>query len=273
MGSSVSVNHANFVTEVIQKSYEKPVLVDFFATWCGPCQMLKPMLEKLVQEYDFVLAKVDIDQNPELAHDYRVEGVPDVRVVVDGQVSEGFVGVLPEPQLRQLLAQLNLKSTLDEALEAIYTETSSGNAEAAQAKLEELLQQYPDNRNLILEAANFYIEANQLETAEKLLSSIPEYDKIYFPRAKSLKAIILFKQVVSQPETSNDLDQQFQQAARFVLQENYEAGLKELLAIVSRDRQYKNDGARKAMLAVFDLLGDDHPLTRGYRKRLTMTLY
>ncbi|WP_421658312.1 tetratricopeptide repeat protein [Leptothermofonsia sp. ETS-13] len=273
MGSSVSVNHANFATEVIQKSYEKPVLVDFFATWCGPCQMLKPMLEKLVQEYDFVLAKVDIDQNPELANNYRVEGVPDVRVVVDGQVSEGFVGVLSEPQLRQFLAQLNLKSTLDDALETIYTEASRGHVETAQAKLEELLQQYPGDRKLLLEAANFYIETDQFEMAEKLLSSIPEHDKAYFPHAKSLKALILLKQIASQPETGNELDQQFQQAARFVLEENYEAGLNELLTIVSRDRHYKNDGARKAMLAVFDLLGDDHPLTRDYRKRLTMTLY
>jgi putative thioredoxin len=166
MGASISVNHDNFTTKVVEKSYEKPVLVDFFATWCGPCQMLKPMLEKLVQEYDFILAKVDIDENPDLAQTYGVQGVPDVRIVVEGQVSEGFVGVLPEPQLRELLAQLNLKSVLNEALEAIYTEASIGNIEKATALLEDLVRQHPENCGLLLEAANFYLEADQLETAE-----------------------------------------------------------------------------------------------------------
>lgn len=273
MGSSISVNRDRFATEVIQKSYEKPVLVDFFATWCGPCQMLKPMLEKLAQEYDFVLAKVDIDQNPDLAHEYGVEGVPDVRIVLDGQVNPGFVGVLPEPQLRELLAQLNLKSALDESLEALYNEAAMGQVEQAQARLEALLKQYPGDRKLTLEAANFYLEAGQLETAETLLSSIPDHDKAHFPHVKTLRALIGFKRMVNQPRGDSDLDRQFQQAVQQILEENYEAGLQQFLDIVSRDRRFQNDGARKAMLAVFDILGDDHPLTRDYRKRLTMLLY
>lgn len=273
MGTSILVNQSNFAAEVIDKSFEKPVLVDFFATWCGPCQMLKPMLEKLVQEYDFILAKVDIDQNPELAHEYQVEGVPDVRVVVDGQVNEGFVGVLPEPQLRQLLAQLNLKSSLDEALEAIYNEAATGNVEKAQSQLEALVKEHPGDRGLLLEAANFYLEADQIATAEKLLAEIPEHDKTYFPHAKTLKALIQFKQIANQPTDNSELDQLFQDAARAILSENYEAGLQGFLEIVGKDRKYRNDGARKAMLSVFDLLGDDNPLTKDYRKRLTMTLY
>jgi putative thioredoxin len=273
MGASISVNHDNFTTEVVEKSYEKPVLVDFFATWCGPCQMLKPLLEKLVQEYDFILAKVDIDENPDLAQTYGVQGVPDVRIVVEGQVSEGFVGVLPEPQLRELLAQLNLKSTLNEALEAIYTEAAIGKVEKAESLLQDLLRQHPDNRGLLLEAANFYLEADQLETAEKLLAPIQEYEKEYFGSVKTLKALILFKRAASQPEGNHELDQKFQQAVQAVLEENYESALQQVLAIVSKDRRYKEDGARKAMLAIFDLLGDDHPLTRNYRKQLTRVLY
>lgn len=272
MGSSISVNGDNFATEVMEKSYEKPVLVDFFAQWCGPCQMLKPMLEKLVQEYDFVLAKVDIDQNPELASTYGIEGVPDVRVVVDGTMTEGFVGVLPEPQLKELLAQLNLKSALEEGLESVYAQASQGKLEAAQALLSALLQQYPDDRNLKLEAANFYIETAQLEAADALLGTISEYDRECAPHVKTLKALMQFKRLALQPAAESEGDRIFQAAARLVLDEKQEEALNLLLDLLNRDRQHR-DNARKLMLAIFDSLGDSHPLTKEYRKRLTMALY
>lgn len=273
MGISISVDSDNFASEVLQKSYEKPVLVDFFATWCGPCQMLKPMLEKLVQEYDFVLAKVDIDQNPELAHTYRVEGVPDVKIVVNGDVSDGFVGVLPEPKLRELLAQLNLKSSLDQSLELVYAEASQGHVEKAQSLLTQLLQEYPNDRGLTLEAANFYIEADQIEKAELLLATIHEYDKPFFSQAQGLKALINFKQMLAESGNASPVEEGFRAGAQAALVGDYEAALQQFLAIVSSDRKFRDDGARKAMLAIFDLLGTEHPLTRDYRKKLTQALY
>lgn len=273
MGASLTVNQANFATDVIERSHEKPVLVDFFAQWCGPCQMLKPVLEKLAQEYDFILAKVDIDQSPELAHTYGVEGVPDVKVVVDGKVTDGFVGMLPEPKLREFLAQLQVTSLLDETLEAIYADAAIGNVVQAEARLAALLEEYPDNRGLSLEAANFYIEADRLDVAESLLAKIHAYDKDYAPHAKTLRAIVQFKQMVLQPSGESEIDRAFQHAAQFVLEENYDAALEQFLAILTQDRRYREDGARKAMLSIFDLLGDDHPLTKDYRKRLTMALY
>ena len=135
MGVSVEVDSATFATEVLEASYQKPVLVDFFAQWCGPCKMLKPMLEALAQEYDFVLAKIDIDQSPDLAHTYKVEGVPDVRVVTQGDVNPGFVGVLPEPQLREFLRNLSLKSELDLGLEAVKAAIASSPKSSSDLKL------------------------------------------------------------------------------------------------------------------------------------------
>lgn len=272
MGSSIDVNQSNFAVEVLEKSHQKPVLVDFFATWCGPCKMLKPMLENLVQEYDVVLAKVDIDENPDLAQTYGVQGVPDVRIVMDGQVNEGFVGVLPEPELRQMMAQINLKSDLEAALEQLYDTAAIGNVEAAQASLEQLLKQYPNNRGLTLEAANFFIETNQPEKAAQLLNQIQPHEKEYMVHVNTLRAILFFKQVASEPVAESDLDRSFQQAAQQVLSEDYESALASLLDIVSRDRTYRQDGARKAMLEIFNLLGD-HPLVTTYRKRLMTALY
>jgi putative thioredoxin len=273
MGSSVSVTRSNFTAEVIEKSYEKPILVDFFAHWCGPCQMLKPMLERLAQEYDFVLAKIDIDANPELAQEYQVEGVPDVKIVVNGEVADGFVGVLPEPQLRGLMAQLNLKSVIEESLETAYNQAATGNLDQAQTILADLLQQYPNNHNLILEAANFYMEAGQLDTAEKLLGKIQEHEREYYAHAKGLLAEIRFKRAVNEPAGDRDLDRTYQQAGQAAMAKDYETALMLFLEIVTRDRTYKDDAGRKGMLAIFDLLGNDHPVTRHYRKMLTMTLY
>jgi putative thioredoxin len=273
MGASITVDRSNFETEVVQKSHEKPVLVDFFAHWCGPCQMLKPMLEKLAQEYDFVLAKVDIDANPDLAHDYSVEGVPDVRIVVNGQVNPGFVGVLPEPQLRQLMAQLNLKSALDTALDAVHAAVDRGDLAQATAQLTGLLQQHPRNNSLKLEAAQFYIQTGQLDAAEAVLKPIGDQDRDYSAPAKSLRALVMFQRASQQPHGDSDLDVTFQKAATAALRNDFETALQLFLEVVSRDRTYQKDAGRKAMLAIFDLLGDDHPLTRHYRRLLTSTLY
>jgi putative thioredoxin len=293
MGSSIVVNSENFATEVLEKSNEQIVMVDFFAQWCGPCQLLKPMLEKLVQEYDFVLAKVDIDENPDLAKTYGVQGVPDIRIVVDGKVNEGFVGALPEPELRQFLAQLNLTPTLDALMQTVYDAAASNQLSTAESLLNDLLKQNANNRGVILEATNFYIETNQIERAQTLLANI-ENEKEFAPQIKLLKALIFFKQIATEPETEGD--RPFQTAANQVLADEHQAALDTLLEMLSPDslgdsptlrearatetvrerftnRTYRNDGARKAMLAVFDLLGDDHLLTKEYRKKLMSVLY
>lgn len=275
METSVEVTSDNFAAEVVQRSYDKPVLVDFFAHWCGPCQMLKPMLEKLAQEYDFVLAKIDIDQNPELAKTYGVEGVPDVRIVVDGAIANGFVGMLPEPQVRELLTQLNLKSPLEEGLDAIRASRASGDLGQAKRLFGELIQTHPEDRRLILEAAHFLVSQNSLESAEKLLSVIQPGEKPYFQMAQAVRGLIQFtRELATLPEAEpGSLDQQYRQSVQAVLAEDYEAALQGFLAIVGRDRKYRQDGARKAMITVFDLLGDDDSLTKDYRKRLMQTMY
>lgn len=277
MGMSIEVTNDNFAAEVVQRSYDKPVLVDFFAQWCGPCQLLKPLLEKLAQEYDFVLAKIDIDQNPELAKTYGVEGVPDVRFVVDGAIANGFVGMLPEPQVRDLLTQLNLKSPLEDGLDVIRAARASGDLALAKRLFGELIQTHPEDRRLILAAAQFLVSQNSLESAEKLLSIIQEPEKPYFQMAQAVRGVIQFtRELATLPDSDSEagsLDWQYAQAVRATLAEDYEIALQSFLAIVGRDRKYRQDGARKAMITVFDLLGDDDSLTKDYRKKLMQTMY
>lgn len=273
MGASIQVDSQNFAVEVVERSYEQPVLVDFFAQWCGPCKMLKPILEKLSQEYNFVLAQIDIDQNPDLAHTYQVEGVPDVRIALQGELFNGFVGMLPEADLRELLAQLSLKSELVAKLQAAEVAINNQDWETAGAQYEELLQRYPEERQVLIEAAQFFIQTEALEAAETLLEKIPAHEKAAFRTATALKGLIQMKRDLDQPVIEHELDEDFFRATRLTLAGDYEAALEHLLDLVRRDRKYRNDGARKAMLLIFDLLGDEDPLTRTYRKQLMQSLY
>jgi putative thioredoxin len=272
MGISVEVDSTNFATEVLEASFQKPVLVDFFAQWCGPCKMLKPMLEALAEEYDFVLAKVDIDQCPDLAHEYKVEGVPDVRIVTQGAVNPGFVGVLPEPQLRELLDKLSLKSELDLGLEAVKAAIAQGDIEQAKGFFGHLIEQFPESGKLAIAAAKFLITQGRFDSTEKLLGSIGEGDREFYPQAQALRDLVQLKQA-SEKASEHELDEPFFAAVQQVLAEDYEAALTGFLEIVSRSRKYRSDGARKAMVMVFELMGNENPLTNQYRRKLTSTLY
>ncbi len=273
MGYSIEVYDHNFEQEVLEKSYEIPAIVDFYAVWCGPCQMLKPMLEKVALEYDCVVAKVNIDENQYLAQAFRVEGVPDVKIIRNGEVLDGFVGVLPEPQLREFLANCDIKSGLDEGLEVIRQAVLGENRTQAEAMFASLLTKYPENRRLRLEAAKFYISEDELAKVEELLGVIQADEPEFFAEAQAVKALLLFKRECNHSSGEGELDWMFSQASCLTVAGNYEEALQLFLKIVESDRSYKKDGGRKAMLAIFDLLGNDHPLTKVYRRNLMTVLF
>ena len=272
MGYSIDVYDHDFEQEVLEKSYEIPAIVDFFATWCGPCQMLKPMLEKVAQEYDCIVAKVDTDENPYLAQAFKIEGVPDVKIIREGKIIDGFVGVLPEPQLKELLAKCNIKSRVDDELAAIASAISEGQIEKAEALCEKLLETYPGNPKITLEAAKFFISVNQSDRAQDLVKKNPDPGPELLNAVKAVTALIQFKTECAY-RGEDDLGKSFSQAACLTVEGNYEAALPLFLEVLEIDRQYKDDGARKAMISIFEILGGEHPLTQEYRQKLARALY
>lgn len=271
MSIIVEINQDNFQKEVIENSYSKPVVVDFFATWCGPCQILKPMLEKLAQEYDFILAKVDIDVNPDLANEFGVEGVPDVRIVQQGQMQPGFVGALPEAQLRSFIEQLNLKSDLNDHLDLLEQAIANKNYPQAKKILDQLFGTYPGHPKVILQAVRFLMVLDRMADGEKLLGTMKNGAAEYSRQVESLQTLIQYKQLLQTP-TDSDLDAKFAQGINLAVGGNYEPALTILLEIIQANRQYREDGARKAMLAIFNWLGSQHPLSRQYRQKLMIIL-
>lgn len=194
MGASYPVNEANFEQEVLGASEAMLVIVDFFATWCGPCQVLKPILERLAQEYGVMLATVDIDQNPQLASQYGIEGVPDVRIAHEGQLKAGFVGAWPEGKIRELLGQYGLKSPLELQLEKAQEAIASGNFPTAKQIFDQLFQQFPNHPAVTLEAVHLLICLDQIEDAQQLLDTIDPKNAEAFNCAQGYKALIQISQ-------------------------------------------------------------------------------
>lgn len=267
----VDVNADNF-SEIFEKSYDNLVVIDFWAAWCGPCRALKPVLEKLAGEYGFILAKVNTDQNPDIAQEFGVSGIPDVRIIKDGKVVDKFVGALPESQVRKIIEKY-IKSKADEYITEANNLIKAGDLQSAYNLYKRAISEYPQNRKLSLEAAKVMVKLNRLDEALDLLNSIKEYEKEYFSKAQALKAMIDFKKECMKDNFQNDLEMLYSQASCYALEENYEEALKLFLEIVKKDRNFKDDGARRSMVAIFALIGEDHPLTKEYRKKLAMWLY
>ncbi len=273
MGAILEVTGASFQEDVLEQSFQTPVLVDFFAQWCGPCQLLKPLLEKLAQEYDFTLAKVDIDQNPELARIYQVEGVPDVKVAIQGQIYNGFVGMLTEPQLREFLGQLNLTSAFDRAISDLEAAKATGDQASIRQHYAALLSQYPDRPALALEAAKFYLSEGDFAAAEDALNRIDPLVRPYGDQAAAIRSLMGFHEVGQTVTPDTEAAQLYLAGAKAAIAADYEAALEFFLQLVKCDRTYQEDAGRKALLTLFTFLGDEHPLTQTYRKRLMQALY
>lgn len=282
---SIDVSTATFNEVVIEGSKKTPVLVDFWAPWCAPCRALTPVLENLAREYDgkFTLAKVNSDENQELAAQFGVRGIPNVKAFVDGELVDEFSGALPESMVREFLDRVIPSPAEKLRLEArdLYQRTRDG--AKALALLARAIEMDPKNELAVVDSAAIMVETGKFEEAKQMLERLSPLTQME-ESVSALKARIDFAaSAAAAPDMeslkeriardANDLDARLQLANLFVAKRDHAAALEELLEIVRRDRSFRDDVARKTMLQVFNLLGNQGELVSQYRKRLASAMY
>lgn len=270
-----------FETEVLRKSLEVPVLVDFWATWCGPCKTLGPILEKLAGDYNgaFLLAKVDVDKEQQIAAAFQIRSVPTVFLVKDGQIVDGFPGALPEGQLREFLASHGVQPA--EAAEA-QAEEIPLDPQQQVAALREAVAAEPDKDELKLDLVLALLKTGEAAEAERLLDALPA-NLATDDRAVKARARLGFAAALKDapaPESlraaiaanADDLRARHLLGVHALVAGDSEAALEQFLEILKRDRAFEDGLARKSLIDAFRVIEDD-ALVSQYRRKMSSLLF
>ena len=281
-----NVTPENFQTDVIESSFKQPVLVDFWAPWCNPCQTLIPILSSLAEEYNgaFMLAKVNTDEQGELAAQAGVRSLPTVKLFVDGKIVNEFMGALPENEVRKFLSPY-IRTESDQVLELAIDAFSEGRQQDALDMLNTALEKDPGNARLKINIAKLLANQNDLESASALIDSLSDEQKVeveaevkeiqaHIKLANKLKAMgdpnELKQRLKANPD---DLDAMLKMSDVLSAGGKYEEAIGLLLKIMQKDRSFNDDAGRKGLIDIFELLGNDNPLTRTYRRRMFTLLH
>jgi putative thioredoxin len=271
-----------FETEVLLKSKDVPVLVDFWATWCGPCKTLTPILEKLAADYNgaFLLAKVDVDKEQQLAGYFQIRSVPTVMLLKGGQIVDGFPGALPEGQLKAFLAQHGI--TPDEAAEPETVDAPPVDPEAEVIRLRHAVADAPDDGALKLDLVLALLKVGAAAEAETLLDGLPANlatdDRAVKARARlgfaallkyAPPAVVLEQAIAANPA---DLRARHLLGARHIVEGDSEAGLAQFLEMLKLDRGYAEGLPKKALIDAFRVV-DDEDLVGTYRRKMASVLF
>ena len=278
-----------FMADVMETSRTTPVIVDFWAPWCGPCKQLGPALEKLVKQYGgkVKLVKINVDENQELAMQFRVQSIPAVYGFKDGRPVDGFMGALPENQLKQFIERLTGGggSPIDEALTEAENMLQAGENDEALALYQEVLDQDPANTKALAGVMRTHIALGQEQTARDLLAKLPEAAQNAADIA-SVRAILELQDQAAHSNASEiqgleakvEADPKDMQArldlaiARFGAGDKQKA-IDDLLEMVRRDRKWNDEAARKQLVKFFEAFGPADPLTRDGRRKLSAILF
>lgn len=271
----IDVSDATFEYDVIQQSHERPVVVDFWAPWCGPCRTLGPILEGFASDpaFDFILAKINVDDNPNIAMRFGVQGIPAVKAFVNGQVEDEFVGAQPETRVRQFIQDL-IPNEADLALRSANSLLATRHWSEAEDALRELLLEYPNHPGASLNLAKALLAQAQGCEAERLLT-----ESLKSPQMLQAERMLPLARYLCRIETTVDdydiepVEAQYRRAAYLLQQGNLEAALDGLLEVLRQDKRYRKGEPKDAMLAIFELLGDGDPLTQTYRRELATVLF
>ena len=279
----IAVTDESFEAQVLQRSYEQLVLVDFWAEWCGPCRMLGPVLEKLAADYDgqFLLAKANTDQTAQAAGQFGVQSIPAVFAVRDGQLVDAFVGALPEPQLRPWIDRL--LPTAAEKLVAEAEKLTVVDPATAEKKYREAMAADANLASARIGLIQLFVDQNRHDEAAQPLAEL-EARGFLEPEAERLKAILALREHAATAgdieqcraaaaQHPSDLSRQLKLAEALAGVQQYEEALQVALVLVQTDRQNLGEPARQLMVDIFRQLPDDSPLTSQYRRKLSAALY
>jgi len=282
---SYDVTVADFNEKVLAASQTVPVIVDFWAPWCQPCQILKPVLEKLAAEYGgkFILAKVNSDENQEIAASYGVRGIPAVKAFFGGEMVDEFTGALPEGQVRDFIGRL-IPSPAEPLRQEALAAHERGDLAGARKLMADAINLDPTNDTSYLDFVELSLEANALDEAREVLGVVAERTRDA-ARVESLRARLqlatagsgidvepLKARIAADPA---DHDARLQLANALAAAMDYRGAFEQLIDIVRRDRKWNEEAGRKTMLTLFSMLGaqpqfDD--LVREFRVALSRTL-
>lgn len=257
MSKVINVNQADFQTQVIDRSHKEAVLVDFWAPWCGPCRMLGPVLERLADEPNstFTLAKINSDNNQQLAMQYGVRSIPNVKAFVNGKLVDEFVGAQPEPKVRQFVQRLPKAAGQPVAAPATNGQAAATDPDGRLQQARDLLQK--GDGCAALPKLQAFPASPQTAAAQKLL-----------PLAQ-----FLCDASQSRFNGAGEMDTLFRQSADAIRRREYSAALYSLLTAVHKDRKYRDGEAKKVMLGLFELMGEEDQLTRAYRQQLASAIF
>ena len=277
----------DFMRDVVDASREVPVLVDFWAPWCGPCRQLTPLLEKAVRAAKGAvkLVKMNIDEHPQIPGQMGVQSIPAVFAFQDGRPVDGFMGALPELRIRSFIARLIGDESADAAadLDAADEALAAGDANTAAQAFAEALQKDAENERAAAGLAKCYIKTGDLTRAEQTLALVPPAKADSVPVASARASLELARKAANAGDAEslraklaanpNDSQSRFDLAVALNAKGDRQGALDELLTIIRKDRAFNDDAARKELLQLFDAWGASDPATISGRQRLSSLLF